>query len=30
MNAKEAEVEWIYDDLQDLLELTIWKVSFLS
>ena len=21
-NAKEAEVEWLYDDLQDLLELT--------
>ena len=25
---KEAEVEWIYDDLQDLLELTQRKMSF--
>ena len=24
-NAKEAEVEWFYEDLQDLLELTIKK-----
>ena len=24
-NAKEAEVEWFYDDLQDLLELTLQK-----
>ena len=25
-DAKEAEVEWFYDDLQDLLELTLTKV----
>ena len=24
-NAEEDEVEWFYDDLQDLLELTPWK-----
>ena len=24
-NAKEAEVEWFYEDLQDLLELTLKK-----
>ena len=24
-NAEEAEVEWLYDDLQDLLELTLKK-----
>ena len=30
-NAKEAEVEWFYDDLQDLLELTPKKkMSFSS
>ena len=28
--AKEAEVEWFYEDLQDLLELTPKKVSFSS
>ena len=28
-NAKEAEVEWFYEDLQDLVELTPQKVSFL-
>ena len=27
-NAKEAEVEWFYEDLQDLLELTPKKMSF--
>ena len=27
-NAEEAEVEWFYDDLQDLLELTPKKMSF--
>ena len=27
-NAEEAEVEWFYEDLQDLLELTLKKVSF--
>ena len=27
-NAKEAEVEWFYDDLQDLIELT-WKKDVL-
>ena len=26
-NAKEVEIEWFYDDLQDLLELTPKKVS---
>ena len=29
-NAKEAEVEWFYGDLQDLLQLTPKKMSFLS
>ena len=29
-NAKEAKVEWFYDDLQDLLELTPKKMSFSS
>ena len=29
-NAKEAEVEWFYEDLQDLLELTPQNMSFLS
>ena len=29
-NAKEAEVEWFYDDLQDLLELTQKKMFFSS
>ena len=27
-NAEEAEVEWFYEDLQDLLELTTKKMSF--
>ena len=27
-NAEEAEVEWFYEDLQDLLELTPQKLSF--
>ena len=27
-NAKEAEVEWFYEDLQDLVELTPQKMSF--
>ena len=27
-NAEEAEVEWFYEDVQDLLELTPKKVSF--
>ena len=27
-NAKEADVEWVYQDLQDLLELTPKKMSF--
>ena len=27
-NAEEAEVEWFYEDLQDLLELTPQKMSF--
>ena len=27
-NAEEAEVEWFYEDLQDLLELTPKKESF--
>ena len=26
--AEEAEVEWFYEDLQDLLELTFKKMSF--
>ena len=25
-NAEEAEVEWVYEDIQDLLELTLKKV----
>ena len=29
-NAEEAEVEWFYEDLQDLLELTPKKMSFSS
>ena len=29
-NAEEAEVEWFYDDLQDLLELTSKKMSISS
>ena len=29
-NAEEAEVEWFYEDLQDLLELTLKKKSFSS
>ena len=29
-NAEEAEVEWFYEDLQDLLELTTKKISFSS
>ena len=29
-NAEEAEVEWSYEDLQDLLELTPQKMSILS
>ena len=28
-NAEEAEVEWFYEDIQDLLELTPQKMSFL-
>ena len=27
-NAEEAEVKWVYEDLQDLLELTPKKISF--
>ena len=27
-NAEEAEVEWFYEDLQDLLELTPQKMTF--
>ena len=27
-NAEEAEAEWFYEDLQDLLELTPQKMSF--
>ena len=27
-NAEEAEVEWFYEDLQDLLELTPKKMSY--
>ena len=27
-NAEEADVEWFYEDLQDLLELTSKKMSF--
>ena len=29
-NAEETEVEWFYEDLQDLLELTPKKMSFSS
>ena len=29
-NAEEVEVEWFYEDLQDLLELTPQKMSFSS
>ena len=29
-NAEDAEVEWFYEDLQDLPELTPKKTSFLS
>ena len=29
-SAEEAEVEWFYGDLQDLLQLTPKKMSFLS
>ena len=29
-DAEEAEAEWFYDDLQDLLELTLKKMSFPS
>ena len=29
-NAEEAEVEWFYEDLQDLLELTPKEMSFSS
>ena len=28
-NPEEAEIEWLYEDLQDLLELTPQKMSFL-
>ena len=28
INAEEAEVEWLYEDLQDLLELSPKKMSF--
>ena len=27
-NAEEAEIEWFYEDLQDLLELTLKRMSF--
>ena len=27
-NTEEAEVEWFYEDLQDVLELTLKKMSF--
>ena len=27
-NAEEAKVQWFYEDLQDLLELTLKKMSF--
>ena len=27
-NTEEAEIEWLYEDLQDLLELTPKKISF--
>ena len=30
LNAEKAEVEWFYEDLQDLLELTPKKLSFSS
>ena len=29
-NAEEAEVEWFYENLQDLLELTPQKITFSS
>ena len=29
-NAKEVEVDWFYEDLQDLLELTPKKMSFIT
>ena len=29
-NAEEAEIEWFYEDLQDLLQLTPKKMSFSS
>ena len=29
-NTKEAEVDWFYEDLQELLELTLEKMSFSS
>ena len=29
-NTEEAEIEWLYEDLQDLLELTPTKMSFSS
>ena len=29
-NTEEAEVEWFYEDLQDILELTAQKMSFSS
>ena len=29
-NAKEAEAEWFYEDLQDLIKLTPKKISFSS
>ena len=29
-NAEESEAEWVYEDLQDLLELTPKKMSFSS
>ena len=29
-DAEEAEVDWFYEDLQPLLELTLKKISFLS
>ena len=30
INAEEVEVKWFYDDLQDLLELMLKKMSFSS
>ena len=29
-NTKKAEVDWFYEDLQELLELTLEEMSFLS